>query len=393
MRTPPNPFIALLLGFIPGAGHAYLGKYLRMFVYGAFVWGPVAFMLLLAVTNNLDGDAAPLLLIPFGIWGVSMIDILVTVLARPAQTHAYAPGPLDGNGIPSARPYPVRSAEDQREKALTIVLSFIPGLGHMSLGLMQRGIAFMISFAGLGAFIIFVAVVLHTPVFLVFLLLLPVLWIYSMFDAILHVNRKQAGELLRDISLFEEMENRFSGSRKNKTLAALLSFLPGAGHLYLGLQKRGLQLLLGFLLLIYLMDSMRITLFLFMLPLLWCFSLFDALQQYGRYQRGELQDVPVLTELARYHRWLGAALMAFGVYYMMDRFLGQAIYHYLPRFASAYDWFFRNLPLAVTSFLLIAGGLRLFFGKPAPPAPMPLHERPATHASYGGRESLSPEER
>ncbi|MCM3746452.1 hypothetical protein M3223_03705 [Paenibacillus pasadenensis] len=383
MYNPSNPIVALLLGFIPGAGHAYLRRYVRMVIYGGLIWLPLAVMFLFVVSEGLGDEVAPLILFPMFVWGVSMIDLLVTLLRRPAPVHDYEPGPMDRSGIPTARLVPSQSAEHQREKSITILLSFIPGLGHMHLGLLQRGIAFLVTFAGLGTFIFFVCIVLETPVFLIFLLILPVLWIYSMFDAVTLVQRKQLGEQLTDRSLFEEIEGHFASGRKNKTAAAALSFLPGAGHMYLGMQKRGLQLMAVFFVSIYLMDSMRMTLFLFLLPLIWCYSFFDALQQHGRYLRGEMADTPVLSELARYHRWIGMGLIALGAFYLTDRFFVQFAAEHFPLMYRAYSDIRYNLPAALTAFLLIAAGLRLFLGRSSAPHPQPLHEGPEFERRHG----------
>lgn len=372
-----HPLLALLLGFLPGAGHAYLRKFGRMVLYGLLFWGPSALLLLIAATGSMDGEFLVFALFPMLVWGVSMIDLLVTALSAPAApSHAFEPGPMDGSGIPSALLVPTMAAERQREKTAAILLAFVPGLGHMYLGLMQRGAAFLVSFAGLGVFVVFVAIVMDTPVFLLFLLLLPVLWIYAMFDAVHLVQRKQAGEPLVDRSLFEELEGHFASGRKNKMAAAALSFLPGAGHLYLGLQKRGLQLMGLFLVSIYLMDSLRMTLFLFLLPLVWLYAFFDAIQQHGRFQRGELADVPVLTELSAYNRWIGAALIAVGAFFLADRFVMPLAAEHAPRIYALYQTVRYNLPAAATAFLLLAFGLRMLLGRPNPPAAMPLHEAP-----------------
>ncbi len=79
-------------------------------------------------------------------------------------------------------PYPKKST------AAAVLLSFIPGCGHLYLGLMQRGLFFMMlvilnivaivffSPVGPGEFVI--------PLVVLFALLLPVILIYSIFDAL-----------------------------------------------------------------------------------------------------------------------------------------------------------------------------------------------------------------
>ena len=62
-----------------------------------------------------------------------------------------------------------------------------------------------------------------------------------MFDVVQLVNRKQAGEFLIDRTLFDELESGRESGRRSKVFATLLSAFPGAGQMYLGLQKRGLH--------------------------------------------------------------------------------------------------------------------------------------------------------
>ena len=45
---------------------------------------------------------------------------------------------------------------EHSERFYTILLSFIPGLGHFKLGLMQRGLSFLVAFFGLLTIILIV---------------------------------------------------------------------------------------------------------------------------------------------------------------------------------------------------------------------------------------------
>ena len=64
-----------------------------------------------------------------------------------------------------------------RNKALTVLFSFLPGAGHMFLGFMKTGLSFMIMFFG----IIMLAVILRMGVIM---FAMPVIWFYSFFDCI-----------------------------------------------------------------------------------------------------------------------------------------------------------------------------------------------------------------
>ncbi len=59
-----------------------------------------------------------------------------------------------------------------------------------------------------------------------------------------------------------------------KTIAMALSIIPGAGHMYLGYQKKGLIIMGGFFFTIFFMGWLNISLFLFVLPLIWFYSFF-----------------------------------------------------------------------------------------------------------------------
>ena len=94
--------------------------------------------------------------------------------------------------------------------------------------------------------VIFVTALSGRGEFMVFLLGLPIIWVYGFFDAVQQVNKKQRGEELIDRTIFEDFETRREDGKKSKAIATFLSIFPGAGHLYLGLQRRGIQLMAAF---------------------------------------------------------------------------------------------------------------------------------------------------
>lgn len=382
-----NPLVAFLLAFIPGVGHAYLGRYIRFIVYAGGFFGPIAMLLFFSIVDGYaDGDSAfAVLLISGAVAFINMLDMIITLLSgkatgghRPAPPYPGQPGDYGysagyphgirefndagGSGFhsgPSGSPYDVQR---QQEKTRIILLSIIPGLGHMSMGLMQRGITFLISSIGLFAIIVFLSAVMSSGAILTFLLALPVIWVYGMFDAVSLLDARQKGQDVQDKSLFEGVESHIASGTKNKVLTIALAIFPGAGHLYLGLQKRGLQLMAVFLLGIYIMDTLRLSLFLFLLPLFWCYSLFDAISQIAKYERGALVDEPFLPLLVPYQRWIGASLFLVGVYFLFDRIIMNVIGDFWPFIARQYQMYKYMLPTAIIAFIMILLGMRLAFG-------------------------------
>ena len=57
--------------------------------------------------------------------------------------------------------------------------------------------------------------------------------------------------------------------------------------MYLGLQRRGLQLMAAFLLSIYLLDLLRLSAFLFLVPIIWFYSF---LMRYSKQQNTEKNE-------------------------------------------------------------------------------------------------------
>lgn len=365
-----SPLVAFLLAFMPGVGHGYIGRPVRAVLYGGGFFGSLALLLLLSMANGSGNDEViVLLMLAFFVWVINMIDMLFTLLVgkgvsrhpvHPTQhyPHEYQAEHF-GPGFVPLEP------QQQREKSRTILYSLVPGLGHMNMGLMQRGITILISFIGWFAIIVFLSAIIQRGELLIFLLALPVIWIYSMFDAISKLHAKQRGEQLVDRAIFEDMEAYIASGRKSKVLAIALSIFPGAGHLYLGLQKRGLQLMGGFLLTVFIMDNLRLSLFFFLLPLFWCFAFFDALQQTSRYERETLTDEPVLTQLVPYQRWFGIGLLGFGVYYLLDRVAAEVTSHFSNEIYRQYMAVKYMIPTAVVAFIMIIVGLRLAFGSRA----------------------------
>ncbi|MFF2484231.1 hypothetical protein [Paenibacillus sp. NPDC058071] len=350
-----NPIVALLLSFIPGVGHAYLGRPIRFLLYGGGFFGSMGLLLLLLMSGGPTEGAVILLIIGLLFGVANFIDMVVSLVTGP--TKGYEQAAFAGDTMA------LRAMEQQREKMQTILLSFVPGVGHMSIGLLQRGMTFLVSFIGLFAIVMFICFVTGTGEFLVFLLALPVIWIYSMFDAIQQLQRKHSGLAAHDRPFFEELEDQIGSGRKNKLLAMALSLFPGAGHLYLGMQKRGLQIMGGFLVAIYLMDSLRLSLFLFLMPLVWFFAFFDALQCISRYERSDMRDQPLFDQLAPYQRWIGVAMLGLGVYYLADQFMIHFIAENFPGIFRAYSQFKYNLPTIIVAFIMIAFGFRLLFGR------------------------------
>ncbi|WP_230875561.1 MULTISPECIES: hypothetical protein [Paenibacillus] len=364
MTTPRSKMVALVLNMLPGLGHYYWGRRVRSLLYPLLFFGSLCGGFVLGVMTASEGLFVLGVLAAVFFWGISMLDLFIALLREPRMATVY-----DEYGRPMQTRGDVR---EETERFYTILLSFIPGLGHFQLGLMQRGLSFLIAFFGLGTFLVFISVFTNESAFLMFLGVLPIIWLYCMFDVVKLVNRKHEGELLFDRSLFEELEIGREHGRRSKMFATLLSVFPGAGQMYLGLQQRGMQLMILFLGSIYILDEFRLSLFLFLIPLIWCYALFDGLQQASRYGREPLEDRPLIKGGEAQRRWLGIGLITLGIYFVFSTMVLPLIHTLLP------DWHLdyqarTYLKTGIVAAILIGGGIKLMTGsrqKVMPPEPL-----------------------
>lgn len=347
-----NPIIAILLGFFPGGGLLYLGKILRGLTYllGEFFLIALTFFIL----ASMGGDIV-ILIVLAGIF-LYIVNLVDTAITASKLFH---------NKQDSLTSNQVSTSEIEYERFRTILLSFIPGVGHFHLGLMNRGITLLTGFLGLGVMVLFVSILTNQSGFLIFWAILPAIWVYGFFDAVQQLNRKQRGEELSDRSILEDFEMRREEGKKSKSIATILSIFPGAGHLYLGLQRRGIQLMAVFLFSIYILDVLRLGIFLFLIPIIWCYSFFDGLQKASKYGNESLEDTPIISYLFNHQKWFGVGLLLLGLYYLTTNILlpvvSPMLYSIL-QIDIAY-WFDRYLQTGVVCILLIGGGLKLLVGK------------------------------
>lgn len=347
-----HPFLTIFLGLIPGLGHLYTGRILRAFLYALCFFGLVVLTLF---TLSQGGDSAPaLILFALGVivWFINIVDLIIYVTGSSIQRTTI---------VNPNEPNPVQDQTQQNERFYTMLSSVIPGLGHFQMGLMQRGLSFLVTFFGVIMMIFFVSFVTNLHGVYVFLLAVPIIWFYGLFDTMQLLHRKQKGEVLVDRTIFDEFEEGREEGKKSKTLAIILSVLPGAGHMYLGLQQRGLQLMAGFLFSFYVLDALRLSIFLFLIPILWIYSLFDAMQHVSRHGVVELKDIPIVDWLKNYQKWIGIALLVLGFYHLLDEFVLGIFERLQPELQISY-WFHRYFQVFVVSTLLIGGGFRLLAG-------------------------------
>ncbi|WP_079709627.1 hypothetical protein [Paraliobacillus ryukyuensis] len=344
--------LAFFLAFFPGFGHLYLGHKVRGILYLVFFLVAGGFGCITGILIMYDTTFLLFFGIAAMIWIINMIDIIITLLTMSPRTAMNQTTQMQADQI-----------INQNERMKTILLSLIPGMGQFYLGLTLRGLTFTVAFFGIITMVLFVSV-LTSSVFLIFLFALPIIWIYSIFDSINLLNKKQAGETLEDKTIIDDFDQYREIGKKSKILVIALSIFPGAGHMYLGLQKRGLQLMAGFLLSIFILDALQLSIFLFIIPIIWFFSFFDALQLANRSEYDILEDIPIVTYLANYQKWIGTGLILLGFYYVSTSVLLPELSEYVSYAfgIDLYHYYYDYFQVTIVCVLLIVAGIKLLSG-------------------------------
>lgn len=256
----------------------------------------------------------------------------------------------------------------KKSKFLTFLLSFIPGLGHMYLGLIQRGLVFFLAtgFVVLGGMFFAMMGVFYDPIPFV---ALPFIWLAAVVDSLI-----MAGRINRSIreaeatgispsetwkSLEEEMKNQ-----NHKILALSFSIIPGAGHMYLGQMEKGIQLMIALFLTLYLSDFLHLSLLLMFAPVLWFYSIFDIFHRVSNpSENNEDKGNTFFVEFfqksqlsGKVGKILGVALIVVGFIMIFDKIV-------MPQIAIMFDPQIREyLRTGVLALLFIAGGIKLMIG-------------------------------
>ncbi|AEV67323.1 hypothetical protein [Acetivibrio clariflavus] len=252
-----------------------------------------------------------------------------------------------------------------KSKFTTFILSFIPGLGHIYLGFNTRGGIFMIAEMIAAALAILME---NTDIFgggsstAIPLCLIPVVWIASLVDSLTLVDKINDiaicnSEEKKDI-LLEQLEQQ-----NKKTIAMVLSIIPGAGHMFLGLQRQGLQLMAIFFLSFFITDWINLSIFMPLIPIIWFFGLFDAMNKAAGNDKRDDSDVlfvnwfrngkPLVKNANKY---LAYALIAIGCLLLAEKIIFPELEKFI-RFN--FREYFRVIILSV---LFIIGGVKMLMG-------------------------------
>lgn len=341
MMPQKSKLVTFLLSVIPGLPQIYLGYASRGLLILGLTTLCTMVVLLLALVTGARAVLVVLLVLPV-IWLIGLVDAFALLSRSDTKLSE-------------------ENAEDVmlgKDQELLILAALIPGGGQMYLGETDRGLPLLVGFFGWLTFSSYLAVNFAGG-FIVLWGLLPVIWAYSFFDALQGWQCRLKGTGITRPPLVQELEQMLAGGGRNGVWAAILSLIPGLGHMYLGQLDKGLGIMAGFLLIVLLNNFLQFNFAFVAVPLLWFYSVFDTLAQLPTLKEEKPSTAATGTPAAG--RWLGYVLVGGGVLLLVERlwipFMDPHLIQYLQ-------------PL-VLALVLIAVGVKLLFGARMPEKTVP----------------------
>jgi len=250
----------------------------------------------------------------------------------------------------------------QKSRFITFLLSFIPGLSHFYLGFPDRGLIYLMIFGaiGLGSFVL--AVLSRSEFFIVlFILGESLVWLIALIDAFSTMSSFKYidnGQEKID-SLDPEKTQIFN----KKIITLALSMIPGAGHMYLGYQQKGLLLMGTFFFSIFLMGWLNLSLLVFILPLIWFYSFFDAFHTLNGSDVEDMDLSKILPTIKP--EYIGKGLIIVGLliilqkvfYPILEQVLSPILQIYIVRQIKGY------IQTSIVSLIFIIGGIKMLSNK------------------------------
>ncbi|MEY8763619.1 MULTISPECIES: hypothetical protein [Clostridium] len=164
-------------------------------------------------------------------------------------------------------------------------------------------------------------------------------------------------------------------SKKSSFLTIIFSFLPGAGHMYMGFMKMGLSIMAVFFTIIFFSSWLHIGPLLYITPLIWFYSLFDCInkqsmpqEEFDKLDDSYIFSIDKLLKLdknlfKKQGLFFGILLICMGLYLIWDNirfiiqpYINSEIYKIISNFTEI-------IPQMIVGIAIIVIGIKLIVGK------------------------------
>lgn len=244
----------------------------------------------------------------------------------------------------------------QKSKFLAFLLSFIPGLGHFYIGYADRGLIYLI-LAGVGCGgSIFLGILSRSEFFILTLFAsYAIIWLIALIDSFNLINQIRYGVI--NSGLENELGGEETKAMNRKIITLGLSVIPGAGHMYLGYQKKGLVYMGMFFFTIFFMGWLNLSFLLFLVPLIWFYAFFDAFHTVNEtsIEDGEVDLINLLPKIG--HKYIGLGLIVVGLIVIFQNLI-------FPIIGEFIGYRYRNfIQSFIVSLAFIIMGIKMLRGK------------------------------
>jgi len=184
---------------------------------------------------------------------------------------------------------------------------------------------------------------------------LVIVWFIALADAFALIDNRRLSMLGENDNI--NTDRGIAALNNRKIIAITLSMIPGAGHMYLGLIKQGAQLMTAFFLVTFVTDWLHLNLLMFLLPVLWFYSLFDAYHLLEEETDGlQPDESPLFDWFTSHPAWMGWGLIILGGLVIVQRVVAPIMVTMLS--ADTLNF----VETAVVALILIAGGIFMLAG-------------------------------
>lgn len=178
---------------------------------------------------------------------------------------------------------------NKKSKFKSFLLSMLPGVGHMYLGFTSRGLIFSGTTLAIIFLLQFLGPARYSNGLLNFQMLrgyrhileflIPIVWTASIID-----NFILTVKINRGYFTLESMNAQQTGSldkilesQNKKLLSVMLNIIPGAGHIFLGLKDKGIQIAGSFFAMYIIGQFVGLDIFNFIAAIIWIYSVLDSI--------------------------------------------------------------------------------------------------------------------
>lgn len=259
----------------------------------------------------------------------------------------------------------------KKSKLLTVILSFVPGLGHSYLGMTSRGLVFFVPTALVIIFtgLLMVGSYIYDPIPMI---ILPFIWLGCLVDSLIQVDRMNKDTMEGIIEYKKDIINF------NTIIPILFALFPGAGHMCLRMMKKGLQLMSLFLGTLAFVNYFRLGMLSYIIPIYFFYSLFDVIDilsnRSEEAKAGNLSEEGIsliekvfdANNMNITGKYIGLGLILLGVIIIGDNIFFPIIAEFIERIDSSVHGLNlyelrHGIRVFVLGLLMIVGGARMIF--------------------------------